>query len=741
MVATAGARPLRRDKTAGRAMNDRPSLYTDVEACVEETLRKVGRRVALGTPLGLGKANHLVNEFFRRACEDPKIDLQIFTALTLSRPRWKNELERRFLEPLNERIFAGYPELEYVQPLKRGSLPKNIRVTEFYFQPGGFLDSPLAQQSYMSSNYTHVVRDLLDARINVLAQLVGKMEEDGQPRYSLSCNSDVTLDLVPRVRESKREGATIELLAQVNPNLPFMYADASVPSTYFDAIVDDPKYMFPLFGPPNRAVDTVEYLIALQVTALIKDGGTLQIGIGALEDAVTYLLKLRHQQNNLYREILGDAGTLKRFGNVIERLGGIGPFEEGLYASSEMLVDGFIDLYRSGILTRRVFDHAGLQCLLNDGQISTQVTPSMLDTLVEGGHISVRLTEQDFAFLQKFGILRSELKYEGDSVVLDGTRLSANLENKNAREEISRYCLGTQLKHGHFAHACFFLGPRRFYETLRQMDRSEREQICMTGIGYVNHLYGDEELKRLQRKAARFVNTGLIVTLTGAVASDGFEDGRVLSGVGGQYNFVSMAHELEDGRSILMIRSTKNDGQTRSNIRWSYGHVTIPRHLRDIVITEYGIADLRGRTDEEVIIALVEIADSRFQDDLVNEAKRAGKLRKEYRIPDHARNNQPARLKQVLNKYRERGLFTSFPFGTDLTDEELVLRKALLALKETLEQKKLFPLRVSAIRKAVAAPNAARPYLERMKLDQPRNFKERIYRRALIYGLAIVDAI
>lgn len=456
---------------------------------------------------------------------------------------------------------------------------------------------------------------------------------------------------------------------------------------------------------------------------------------------MTYLLKLRHQQNDLYREILGDAGTLRRFGNVIERLGGIGPFEEGLYASSEMLVDGFIDLYRSGIQKRRVYDHAGLQRLLNDGQISTQVTPSTLDTLVEGGHISGRLTEQDFAFLQKFGILNSELKYEGDSILLDGTSLSANLEDKNAREEICRYCLGTQLKHGHFAHACFFLGPRRFYETLRQMDRSEREQICMTGIGYVNHLYGDEELKRLQRKHARFVNTGLIVTLTGAVASDGFEDGRVLSGVGGQYNFVSMAHELEDGRSILMIRSTKDDGQTRSNIRWNYGHVTIPRHLRDIVITEYGIADLRGRTDEEVIIALIEIADSRFQDDLVNEAKRAGKLRKEYRIPDHARNNQPARLKELLNKYRERGLFTSFPFGTDLTDEELVLRKALLALKQTIERKKLFPLRVSAIRKAVATPNAARPYLERMRLDQPHNFKERLYRRALIYGLAIVDAI
>jgi hypothetical protein len=83
---------------------------------------------------GVGKANHIVNEFFRRAKEDPRLDLRIFTALTLGKPRWKSDLERRFVEPLAERLFGGYPELEYVDPLRRGDLPSNIRVTEFYFQ-------------------------------------------------------------------------------------------------------------------------------------------------------------------------------------------------------------------------------------------------------------------------------------------------------------------------------------------------------------------------------------------------------------------------------------------------------------------------------------------------------------------------------------------------------------------------------------------------------------------------------
>ena len=63
-------------------MNERGVAYTDVEACVDAALARIGRRIRLGTPLGLGKANHLVNEFYRRAREDPRIELRIFTAAT-----------------------------------------------------------------------------------------------------------------------------------------------------------------------------------------------------------------------------------------------------------------------------------------------------------------------------------------------------------------------------------------------------------------------------------------------------------------------------------------------------------------------------------------------------------------------------------------------------------------------------------------------------------------------------------
>jgi hypothetical protein len=159
------------------------------------------------------------------------------------------------------------------------------------------------------------------------------------------------------------------------------------------------------------------------------------------------------------------------------------------------------------------------------------------------------------------------------------------------------------------------------------------------------------------------------------------------------------------------------------------------------VVTEYGVADLRGREDQEVIKALLEVADSRFQDQLLREAKRAGKVSEDYHIPDHARNNRPERLEKVLARYRERGLFQAFPFGTDLTEEEVVLRKALRALKETVRWEKLHVPRLADMRKTIAVPNHARPYLERMTLDRPQTLKEKLFRRAVVYALASVDAI
>ncbi|UIS28147.1 hypothetical protein KOJCDNHJ_01541 [Xanthomonas citri pv. punicae] len=162
---------------------------------------------------------------------------------------------------------------------------------------------------------------------------------------------------------------------------------------------------------------------------------------------------------------------------------------------------------------------------------------------------------------------------------------------------------------GEFLHGAFYLGSPAFYQWLRDLDASTRAAIGMRRISEINQLYGgNETLNRLKRKDARFFNSCMMATALGAAVSDGLEDGRIVSGVGGQYNFVAMAHALPQARSALMLRATREAGaHTASNLRWNYGHTTIPRHLRDLYITEYGIADLRHKTDQDCVLEMAAI--------------------------------------------------------------------------------------------------------------------------------------
>ena len=234
---------------------------------------------------------------------------------------------------------------------------------------------------------------------------------------------------------------------------------------------------------------------------------------------------------------------------------------------------------------------------------------------------------------------------------------------------------------GFLLEAAFFVGSRTFYRALREMPQAELAKLRMTSVSFVNQLYGDEAAKRRARIKARFINNAMMATLLGAVVSDGLEDGQVVSGVGGQFNFVAQAFALDDARAIIVLPATRTvKGRTTSNIRWSYGHATIPRHLRDIVVTEYGIADLRGKTDRDVIAAMLAIADSRFQDELLRRAKDAGKIAREFELPPACRDNTPERIARALAPARSQGLLPPFPFGTDFTATEQRLIPALRLL-------------------------------------------------------------
>ena len=388
----------------------------------------------------------------------------------------------------------------------------------------------------------------------------------------------------------------------------------------------------------------------------MRDGGTLQIGIGALADALCHALVLRHTDNARYREVLRALDPdLERHPSVIES-GGLDPFAIGLYGCSEMINEGFKKLVETGVIRRKVVDDELLMQRIEQG--------------------------------------------------------TANLGDQ-ARLE----------RDGEYLHGAFYLGSPAFYDWLRHLPDEERRAIGMRRIGSINQLYGGHEtLERLQRRDARFFNTCMMATALGAAVSDGLEDGRVVSGVGGQYNFVAMSHALDDARSVLLFRALREQhGKTTSTVRWNYGHTTIPRHLRDIYINEYGIADLHARNDEDCVIAMAGIADARFQQDLLEQAKQDRKLRTDFSAPASWSDNTPVHLTAKLRRFRQDGTLPDYPLGSDFTEVEQRLVKALTWLKANTATP---AHKLSTLASAFTARSDDTEAMQRMGLDKPSGIGE-----------------
>ena len=353
------------------------------------------------------------------------------------------------------------------------------------------------------------------------------------------------------------------------------------------------------------------------------------------------------------------------------------------------------------------------------------------------------------ARLVRFGILpqstqlgHSHLSLPGDGqaaglILPDGASLPADLRTETARAAWNRVLDGRRLRDGRYLRGAFYLGSKDFYAWLRGLRGEAFDGLSMTRVSDINQLYGGQEtLDALQRRDARFFNTCMMATTLGAAVSDALESGQVVSGVGGQYNFVAMAHALDGGRSILMLRSTRDgQGASHSNILWNYGHTTIPRHLRDIFVSEYGSADLRGKSDEDCILAMLAITDARFQDALVVQAKASGKLAGNFVIPDRWRENTPARLAAALAPLQARGLFPLFPFGSDFTPDEMALLPALQRLKGVSASKlRLAAFLLSSLAMGKATP-AEDTLLRRLDLDRPAGYGGRILKRLVLRSL------
>jgi acyl-CoA hydrolase len=708
----------------------RPTVFVqDIETCIGRMLEHARGDLRVAMPLGLGKPNLLFNALYRRVVADTGLRMTLYTALSLARPHPKSELERRFLEPFLARHFgADYPDLEYVAAQHANALPANIRVHEFYLQSGAMLGVGQSQRDYISMNYTHVARDVVGAGINLIPQLIATRSVAGQTRYSLACNPDVTADLLDRIAAA---GAPRPLvIGVVHPDLPFIGNEAEVAADFFDIVLDDPACRQTLFALPREPVDVAEFALGLHASTLVRDGGTLQIGIGALSDALVYALRLRQQNNADYRGAL--AAVAAGNNDLSTRIGDLAPFTRGLYGASEMVMDGFMQLADAGVLSRRVYDDYALERALADGVIGEILPADAADRLHACGALPALIDERELARLIRFGILPQSTQLQGHELILpDGGTLASDLRADSARAAWNRILAGRRLRDGRYLRGAFYLGSKDFYAWLRGLRGEDFDGLSMTRVSDINQLYGGKEtLDALQRRDARFFNICMMATALGAAVSDALESGQVVSGVGGQYNFVAMAQALEGGRSVLLLRSTRDSrGQTRSNILWNYGHATIPRHLRDIFVSEYGSADVRGKSDEDCVLAMLAITDARFQDALAAQAKADGKLNSGFVIPDRWRENTPARLADALAPLQARGLFPRFPGGSDFTPDETALLPALQRLQGLAASKpRLAAFLLSSMAMSNATP-AEETLLRRLALDRPHGIGERVLKR------------
>ncbi len=697
--------------------------FTDsLERTVDEILNRCGKHVKLAAPLGLGKPNILLNALYQRVKARPNdLQLTIYTALSLEIPQATSELKSRFLKAFLTRHFGEkYPELDYLIDRKNNRLPENIVVHEFYFSSGSQLNSAAAQQDYICQNYTHVARDLVAANVNLLLQQVARRGH----KISLSCNPDVSLELIDRM---KQENKALFIVGVLNNELPFLGGDAEVNQEVFNLLLEDGENT-ELFAIPREAVSVVDHAIGLHASTLIKDGGTLQIGIGALSDAIVNALILRQQDNASYRESLANINTDFE-SDLVKEFGGLEPLTKGLYGATEMVMDGFMHLRQAGILKRLVFDDLLLQQLLDNKTISNPLAPGDAKKMLDAGLITKRLCDADLNWLKKFGLIDKNAKLEGTLPVNAADSMSCQLTDKAALAEFDQLLSGKSLQGGRYLEGAFLLGSKPLYQWLSQLKGDDWAGLWMRSVSHTNELLGGKEtLDRRQRKDARFFNTCMMQTLLGAAVSDALESGQVVSGVGGQYNFVAMAHALESGRSILMLRATRTKaGKVKSNLLWNYGHITIPRHLRDIVITEYGIADLRGKSDQEVIKRLLAISDARFQAQLLASAKAAGKIALDFDIPAAWRHNLPEKLTGL----KQNRHFSVYPFGSDFNEIEQQLITALQALEAaTLSPLgKLRQVITSLLPRKISV--RAYPHLERMgwKLNEQgisMSFKDKL---------------
>lgn len=162
--------------------------------------------------------------------------------------------------------------------------------------------------------------------------------------------------------------------------------------------------------------------------------------------------------------------------------------------------------------------------------------------------------------------------------------------------------------------ATFMLGTQRLYDWV-----NDNPMVEMRPADYTNDT---SVIRRFRRMVA--VNSAIQVDLTGQVCADSIGS-HMYSGVGGQMDFIRGAALADEGRAIIALPSTAAAASVSRIVPFlaeGAGVVTTRAHVHTVV-TEWGVAELHGRSMRERAVQLIAIADPRFRDELTSAARLA----------------------------------------------------------------------------------------------------------------------
>lgn len=312
-------------------------------------------------------------------------------------------------------------------------------------------------------------------KVDVLMVMVSPPDENGY--CSLGVASDYTMQAV--------ESANT-IIAQVNDHVPYVYGETLIHVDKMDAIVEASH---PLAESAPAKIGEAEKAIGKYCASLIEDGSTLQLGIGAIPDAVLAQLKDK----------------------------------KDLGIHSEMIADGVVDLVKAGVIT-------GSQKTTDTGKITVT----------------------------------------------------------------------------------FLMGTKKLYDFAHK-----NPTIELRTVDYVNH---PEIIAECSKMVS--INSCMQVDFMGQVVSDSIGT-RQFSGVGGQVDFIRGAAMSHDGKGIAIIAmpsvAKKKDGRMISKIVPFIDEgsaVTTSRNDVDYIVTEYGVAALKGKNLKERARSLIRIAHPDFREAL-----------------------------------------------------------------------------------------------------------------------------